>query len=152
MKHVVAAIIVDSGKLLICQRTRHQTMPMKWEFPGGKIEEGEQPRDAMRRELQEELGIEAVVGDELIRFEHVYPNGGSVELRFFIVREYSGKLESRIFNDMRWVHPKDLPGFDFLEADVTVVRDLTAGKLRAGAVDGVARVGNESHVAGVQDG
>ena len=129
MKHVVAALIVDKGKLLICQRTRHQTMPMKWEFPGGKIEEGEQPRDAMRRELQEELGIEAVVGDELVRFEHVYPNGGSVELRFFVVREYSGTLENRIFNDMRWVDPKELSGFDFLEADVTVVRDLAAGKL-----------------------
>src|SRR5574337_479283 len=67
MKHVVAALIVKDGKLLVCQRTRHQTMPLKWEFPGGKIEEGEQPRDALRRELQEELGIEAVIGEEIAR-------------------------------------------------------------------------------------
>ena len=73
---------------LVCQRTRHQTMPLKWEFPGGKIEEGEQPRDALRRELEEELGIHAKVGDEIARLQHTYPNGGTVELRFFVVREY----------------------------------------------------------------
>jgi len=129
MKRVVAALIVENGKLLICQRTRHQTMPMKWEFPGGKIEEGEQPREAMRRELEEELGIQAAVGDEIIRFQHDYPNGGSVELRFFVVREYTGHLENRIFNDMQWVEPKELPRFDFLEADLTIVRKLAAGKL-----------------------
>jgi 8-oxo-dGTP diphosphatase len=129
MKHVVAGIIVKNGKILICQRTRHQTMPMKWEFPGGKIEEGEEPRAAMRRELEEELGIQASVGDELVSFVHEYPNGGSVELRFFVVREYIGTLENRIFNDMRWVETKELPGFDFLEADLTIVRDLAAGKL-----------------------
>jgi 8-oxo-dGTP diphosphatase len=129
MKRVVAALIVENGKLLICQRTRHQTMPMKWEFPGGKIEEGEQPRDAMRRELEEELGIQATVGDQVACFEHMYPNGGSVELTFFVVREYAGKLENRIFNDMRWVELRELPGFDFLEADLTVVRDLAAGKI-----------------------
>ena len=64
MKRVVAGLIWQGGTVLICQRTKHQTMPLKWEFPGGKIEQGEQPRDAMRRELEEELGIEAVVGDE----------------------------------------------------------------------------------------
>ena len=64
MKRVVAALIMQDGKLLVCQRTRHQTMPLKWEFPGGKIEEGEQPRDALRRELDEELGIEAIIGHE----------------------------------------------------------------------------------------
>ena len=83
MKRVVAALIVQDGKLLVCQRTRHQTMPLKWEFPGGKIEEGEQPRDALRRELDEELGIQATIGDELARIQHEYPNGGMVELRFF---------------------------------------------------------------------
>ena len=65
MKRVVAGLIVRDGKLLVCQRTRHQTMPLKWEFPGGKIEEGEQPRAALRRELEEELGILATVGDEV---------------------------------------------------------------------------------------
>jgi 8-oxo-dGTP diphosphatase len=129
MKRVVAALITRDGKLLVCQRTRHQTMPLKWEFPGGKIEEGEQPRDALRRELDEELGIHATIGDELARIQHEYPNGGMVELRFYIVREYKGELENRIFKDIRWAVPKDLPKFDFLEADLTLVKDLASGKL-----------------------
>ncbi|PYX43808.1 MAG: NUDIX hydrolase, partial [Acidobacteria bacterium] len=74
MKRVVAGLIVKNGKLLVCQRTRHQTMPLKWEFPGGKIEEGEQPRNALRRELEEELGILATIGDEVRRIQHEYPN------------------------------------------------------------------------------
>ncbi|MGH9514658.1 MAG: (deoxy)nucleoside triphosphate pyrophosphohydrolase [Terriglobales bacterium] len=115
--------------MLVCQRTRHQTMPLKWEFPGGKIEEGEQPRDAMRRELEEELGIDAVIGDEVSRFRHRYPNGSAVELRFYDVRKYSGEIENRIFKDVRWVKPADLPSYDFLEADLKLVQDLATGKL-----------------------
>jgi len=130
MKRVVAALIWKNGKILICQRTRHQPMPLKWEFPGGKIEEGEQPRDALRRELHEELGIVAVVRDEVVRIQHKYPGGNSVELRFFEVLEYSGELENRIFREIVWTDPKDLPTYDFLEADLTVVRDLAQGKLR----------------------
>jgi 8-oxo-dGTP diphosphatase len=129
MKRVVAALIEKDGKLLICQRTRHQTMPLKWEFPGGKIEDGEQPRDALRRELEEELGITATIGDELARIQHEYPNGGMVELRFYIVRTYQGEIENRIFREIRWAAPKELPKFDFLEADLTLVKDLAAGKL-----------------------
>ncbi len=129
MKRVVAGLIVQGNKILVCQRTRHQTMPLKWEFPGGKIEEGEQPRDALRRELEEELGINATIGDEVKRIQHEYPNGGKVELRFFLVREYQGEIENRIFRDMKWTEPKTLPTFDFLEADLTLVKDLAAGRL-----------------------
>ena len=129
MKRVVAGLIVKDGKLLVCQRTRHQTMPLKWEFPGGKIEEGEQPRDALRRELEEELGILAKVGNEVVRIQHEYPNGGRVELRFFEVREYEKDIENRIFKDVQWAKPEDLPSYDFLEADLTLVNDLAAGKL-----------------------
>jgi len=129
MKRVVAGLIVKNGKLLVCQRTRHQTMPLKWEFPGGKIEEREQPRDALRRELEEELGILATIGNEVKRIQHEYPNGGMVELRFFVVRDYEKEIENRIFKDIQWAEPKDLPEFDFLEADLTLVRDLAAGKL-----------------------
>jgi 8-oxo-dGTP diphosphatase len=129
MKRVVAAVIEKDGKLLVCQRTRHQTMPLKWEFPGGKIEEGEQPRDALRRELEEELGIEARIGDEISRLQHRYPNGSMVELRFFLVRDYRGDIENRIFREVRWSDPKDLASFDFLEADAELVKDLAAGRL-----------------------
>jgi len=129
MKRVVAAVIEKNGKLLVCQRTRHQTMPLKWEFPGGKIEEGEQPRDALRRELEEELGIQAKVGDEIARLQHTYPNGAAVELRFYVVREYSGEMENRIFRDLQWALPQALASYDFLEADASLVKDLAAGKL-----------------------
>ena len=129
MKRVVAALIVVDGKVLVCQRTRHQTMPLKWEFPGGKIEDGEQPRDALRRELEEELGIDASIGEEVSRIRHQYPNGASVELRFFTVREYRGEIENRIFRDIRWAAPAELPSFDFLEADQELVQGLAQGKI-----------------------
>src|SRR5262252_8848358 len=102
MKRVVAALILKGNTILACQRTRHQTMPLKWEFPGGKIEDGEQPRDALRRELEEELGIVAVIGDEVARIRHEYANGASVELRFFAVSNYQGELENRIFREIHW--------------------------------------------------
>lgn len=127
MKRVVAALIWKQGKVLICQRTRHQPMPLKWEFPGGKIEEGEQPRDALRRELDEELGIAAVVGDEVSRILHRYPGGSAVELRFFDVHEYAGELENRIFKATVWANPADLPRYDFLEADRELIVSLAKG-------------------------
>ena len=129
MKRVVAALILQDAKILVCQRTRHQTMPLKWEFPGGKIEEGEQPRDALHRELDEELGIDAKVGQEVSRIVHEYPGGGSVELRFFVVKEYKGTIENKIFRDIRWSLRSELSQYDFLEADLTLVRDLAAGKI-----------------------
>ena len=129
IKRVVAALILKGDKILACQRTRHQVMPLKWEFPGGKIEDGEQPRAALRRELEEELGIEAVIGDEVSRFVHEYPGGGLVELRFFDVPSYKGEIENRIFREVRWVERSELTKLDFLEADLTLVKDLAAGKI-----------------------
>lgn len=129
MKRVVAALILKNDRILACQRTRHQIMPLKWEFPGGKIEEGEQPRDALRRELEEELGIEATIGNEVARIHHEYPGGGGVELRFFEVHKYQGEVENRIFREIRWVDRSELPALDFLEADLGLVKDLAAGKI-----------------------
>lgn len=129
MKRVVAALIWKNSEILICQRTRHQPMPLKWEFPGGKIEEGEQPRDALRRELDEELGISATIGDEVSRIRHQYPNGNSVELRFFDVQNFDGEIENRIFREIVWAKPADLPSYDFLEADRELIKVLAEGKL-----------------------
>jgi 8-oxo-dGTP diphosphatase len=128
MKRVVAALIFKDGKILVCQRTRHQVMPLKWEFPGGKIEEGEQPWDALHRELDEELGIDATIGDEVTRIVHNYSGGGSVELRFFAVHEYKKEIENRIFKDVQWAERSALPSYDFLEADIGLVKDLASGK------------------------
>ena len=129
MKRVAAALIVRGRKVLICQRTRHQTMPLKWEFPGGKIERGEHPTEALRRELDEELGIAARIGDEVARLEHKYARGGTVELRFFVVHEFQGEPENRIFCDIQWGARTRLAEFDFLEADRELVRQIAAGKI-----------------------
>jgi 8-oxo-dGTP diphosphatase len=129
MKQVVAALIFKDDKVLVCQRTRHQTMPLKWEFPGGKIEQGEQPRDALHRELDEELGINAEIGLEVARFRHEYPDGGAVELRFFVVHQYHGEIENRIFRDVQWSTRSDLSKYDFLEADLALVKDIADGKI-----------------------
>jgi 8-oxo-dGTP diphosphatase len=129
MKRVVAALILKQGKILVCQRTRHQVMPLKWEFPGGKIEEGEQPRDALRRELDEELGIDATIGNEVSRVVHTYPGGGSVQLRFFVVRQYTGEIENKIFKDVQWAERKALPSYDFLDADQGLVKELAEGNI-----------------------
>jgi 8-oxo-dGTP diphosphatase len=129
VKQVVAALIYTGDLILVCQRTRHQTMPLKWEFPGGKIEEGEQPRDALKRELMEELGIDATIGREVARIRHEYNNRSAVELRFYAVREFKGEIENRIFKDLLWAKPSELPSFDFLEADLQLVKDLAEGKI-----------------------
>ncbi len=122
-------MIFQDEKILVCQRTRHQTMPLKWEFPGGKIEPGEQPRDALHRELEEELGIDATIAEEVARIRHDYKNGAAVELRFYTVREYKGEIENRIFKDMRWALRSELPSLDFLEADLGLVRNLVEGSI-----------------------
>ena len=129
IKRVAAALILKNGRLLICQRTRHQPFPLKWEFPGGKIEQGEQPRDALRRELEEELGVDAKIGGEVIRMQHTYSRGSTVELRFFLVTEFVGELENRIFKEVRWVARNELPKFDFLEADAGLVENISRGEI-----------------------
>lgn len=133
IRYVVAALIVREDpatpEVLICQRRPDQPMSLKWEFPGGKIEAGETAEAALQRELNEELGIDATIGRRVAGLRHRYRNGASIDLQFFVVREFSGKLENRIFNEMRWSPLCDLPGYDFLAADVTLVRELAQGKL-----------------------
>jgi 8-oxo-dGTP diphosphatase len=130
---VVAALILRTGEtgleVLVCQRKPEQAMALKWEFPGGKIEPGETAVQALVRELNEELGIDAVIGAPITRIRHNYRNGGAVDIQFFIVKEFQGKLTNRIFNDMRWTTMDTLPGFDFLAADQGLIRDLADGKL-----------------------
>ena len=128
-KQVVAALILREEEFLCCQRTEHQALPLKWEFPGGKIEAGETPPEALRRELEEELGIQAEIGPEVTRLLHTYANGNSVNLHFFAVSRYENEIQNRIFRDVRWVKRGDLPQLDFLDADKELVRRLAAGEL-----------------------
>lgn len=129
MKQVVAGLIVRGDEVLICQRTKHQPLPLKWEFPGGKVEPDEQPTEALYRELEEELGILAEIGARVTTICHTYSNGASVELHFYLVERFEGEIENRIFRDVRWVIRTELPNYDFLEADIALVRDIAAGKI-----------------------
>ena len=128
-KQVVAALIIREENILICQRTKDQTMPFKWEFPGGKVELDEDLKDALHRELEEELGIDAVIGRKVAAIQHTYARGNGVELYFYRVDHFEHEIQNRIFHDVRWVDRKDLPTYDFLEADIRLVKDISAGKL-----------------------
>jgi 8-oxo-dGTP diphosphatase len=104
-------------------------MALKWEFPGGKIEPGETSEQALARELSEELGIEATIGQRITTIRHNYRNGGAIEIEFFTVLDFRGELSNRIFQQMQWTPLNTLPEFDFLAADLTLIRDLADGKL-----------------------
>lgn len=129
VRMVSAALILRADTVLICQRRPDQPMALKWEFPGGKMEPGESAEEALKRELDEELGIDAVIGPRIAHTRHTYRSGGAVDLQFFVVHSYQGELKNVIFNDMRWCPLRDLPRYDFLTADRDLVRDLAAGKL-----------------------
>jgi 8-oxo-dGTP diphosphatase len=129
VRYVVAALILRGSDVLICQRRADQPMAHKWEFPGGKIEAGETPEQALVRELDEELGIRAQIGSSVARIRHTYRSGGAVDLQFFAVHQFDGELTNNIFQTMQWCALRDLPSFDFLAADRDLVRDLAAGKL-----------------------
>jgi 8-oxo-dGTP diphosphatase len=131
---VVAALILRestgaNSEVLVCQRRPDQPMSLKWEFPGGKIEPGESAEEALARELDEELGIAAVIGPRVAQVRHKYRNGGSIDLQFFSVKEFAGEIDNRIFNEIRWTSLSDLPSLDFLAADFGLIRDLSEGKL-----------------------
>ncbi len=137
LRLVVVALILRQAPLetgggtevLVCQRRPDQPMSLKWEFPGGKIEPGETAEQALTRELDEELGIAAVIGPRIAQLRHRYRNGGAIDLQFFTVRDFSGELNNRIFNEIRWSPLTALPTYDFLAADFGLIRDLSEGKL-----------------------
>ena len=133
MTTVAAALIERGGKTLICRRRPDQSHAGKWEFPGGKVEGGESPAQALRRELREELGIEARVGPLVARCEYAYPGKKPILLMFFRVTEFSGEPDGAQFAEIRWERPRDFPGFDFLEGDVAFVRKLAAADAAATA-------------------
>ena len=112
------------GKILACQRPLDQSHPGKWEFPGGKREPGETMAECLRRELREELGIEAEVGRELWQSEHTYPGRPTVALTFFRVDRFAGEPRNLVFAEIRWVALADLAGLDFLAADRELIAQL----------------------------
>jgi 8-oxo-dGTP diphosphatase len=130
---VAAAVIERDGLILIGQRRRGDSHPLKWEFPGGKIEQHEHPVAALARELREELGIEAAIGEEIARYEHKYPRGVLIHLIFYRVTTFTGEPRGLAFEEIAWARREELPKFDFVDGDVDFVRRLAHGQFRAGA-------------------
>jgi len=128
---VVAGLIFKDGGLLACQRRAGGAFPLKWEFPGGKIESGEEPGAALARELREELEIEVEGIEEVFTHTHVYSGISTVNLKFFRVPVCRGRMVNRVFEQVRWVRAKELAQLDFLEGDRPVIEWLLSGEGRA---------------------
>lgn len=125
---VAAGIILQDEQVLICQRHRSDPYGLQWEFPGGKVQYGEDLRLALRRELEEELSIKAHVGEEVFRLRHRYPDR-YVEVAFFLVQRYEGTVENRVFESVKWAARAALPHYDFLEADRELVNRIGRGEI-----------------------
>jgi 8-oxo-dGTP diphosphatase len=124
MVQVVAAIIERAGRILICRRTAEQSHPLQWEFPGGKVEPGETPQQALQRELAEELGIRHASGEEITRYPYTYPGKAPILLIFFRVASFEGEPINLIFHEMCWEPPERLAAFPFVEGDGDFIRAL----------------------------
>jgi 8-oxo-dGTP diphosphatase len=132
MVQVVAAILERDGNVLIGRRTPEQSHPLQWEFPGGKVEPGETPEQALTRELEEELGIRNAAGPEITRYEYQYAGRDPIVLFFFRIQSYTGEPQNLIFHEMRWEPIAQLGSLDFVEGDRDFLRTFT-GANRAGS-------------------
>jgi 8-oxo-dGTP diphosphatase len=130
MIRVAAGIIFRSGtnaerkEVLLCQRKESARYALKWEFPGGKIENEEAFTDGLRRELNEELGIRAEVGALFHRQHSVYPDKGSYDVAYYLIRGFSGEISNRAFAQWVWTPVAELASYDILEGNREVTRKL----------------------------
>jgi 8-oxo-dGTP diphosphatase len=123
---VVAAVIEREGELLVSLRHPKGTRPSQWEFPGGKVERGESESQALVREIREELGVKAAVGDLVRRVVHPYSDT-DVEIAFFRTELLEGDPRPLSMAELRWVPRAELTALDFLEADREFVEALARG-------------------------
>lgn len=132
MRVVVAAVIErEDRRLLIGQRRRKDTSPLKWEFPGGKVEPGETPENALARELHEELGVTMRRAIQIGRCQHKYARNDEIlEIRFYAVAIAEREIVPRAFERVTWVLPKELGHYDFLEANEELTAQLATGRIK----------------------
>lgn len=131
MIRVAVGIVLRNGLVLACQRLRNARYPLKWEFPGGKIEQGERAADALIRELREELSIEVITHSAFHRQEWVYPDSettnkssGAFHVTYFLVHSFTGEPVKNTFEQIQWVTPADLLTMDILEGNREAVELL----------------------------
>ena len=131
MKVVAAVIERRDRRLLIGQRRRNDTSPLKWEFPGGKIKDREEPEAALARELREELGATLRKCSEIAQLTHKYAETAElIEIQFFAAEIAEEVVIPKAFEQIHWVLPKELGGYDFLAANAPLVADLATGRIK----------------------
>jgi 8-oxo-dGTP diphosphatase len=129
---VVTAVIERGDRtILIGQRRKTDTSPLKWEFPGGKLRPGEQPERGLARELHEELEVTLQSCVEFGRVQHTYPGStAQLEIRFFAAQISDSQLNPKCFEQIAWVLPKELGNYDFLEANRMLIAQIATGKVK----------------------
>lgn len=130
---LVVAAVIERGdrRILIGQRRRDDSSALKWEFPGGKVRSTETMKEALARELQEELGVTLTKSREIASIRHNYSSlGGELEIHFFAAQIVEGEITPRVFEKVAWVLPKELSEYDFLAANRTLIAHLATGKLK----------------------
>ena len=123
MTEVVAALIWQGEKFMICQRPPHKARGLLWEFVGGKVDVGEGPEEALIRECREELGVSLAVGEVFMDVTHEYPDL-LVHLTLFHATIAQGEPQKLEHNDIRWITPREIPNYDFCPADVEILEKL----------------------------
>ena len=132
MIHVVAAVIERSDRrLLIGQRRRGDTSPLKWEFPGGKVRSRETFEQALSRELHEELGVTLTKSVEITSVRHQYANTPEeLEIHFFAAQYAEPDISPHVFEQIAWVLPRELSDYDFLAANRPLIAQLATGRIK----------------------
>jgi 8-oxo-dGTP diphosphatase len=132
MLHVVAAVIErPDRRLLIGQRRRGDSSPLKWEFPGGKVRSGETFELALARELREELGVTLTKSVEIASVRHQYANTpDELEIHFFAAQYAEPDISPRVFEQIAWVLPRELSAYDFLLANRELIANLATGRVK----------------------
>ena len=123
MTDVVAALIWDKNRFLICQRPAHKMRGLLWEFVGGKVEPGESREEALIRECHEELGVEVEVKDVFMQLVHEYPDL-LVRLTLFNAKISRGIIQKLEHNDIRWITADEIPNYQFCPADKDILERI----------------------------
>ena len=121
---VAVGIIFKEGNVLCCRRRKDARYGLQWEFPGGKLHEGESPESCLRRELYEELGITIHELDSFDRKVALYEDSGLFEVHYFLIRDFTGTIRNNVFEEVAWIAPSDFDRYEFLKGNISILERL----------------------------